>query len=128
MTQPNKKGPDQTMTSSVWDDPTIRPSGDYVKFETVGDFVVGEIIGLGIHEFPDGKRAAKLIIRDDDGEERTLTAGQVQLATKLAEARPEVGDRVKITFTQVEKRSGGKTLKHFDVAVKGTPKSPAEEF
>ena len=104
--------------TSVWDDPTIRPSGDYVRFETVGDTLVGDVIGLGIHEFPDGKRAAKLIVRDDEGEERTLTAGQVQLASKLAEARPEVGDRIKIVYTENEKRSGGKTLKHFDVSVK----------
>lgn len=106
------------MTTSIWDDPTIRPSGDYVKFENVGDSVVGDVLAVGIHEFDDGKRVAKLIIHTDNGEERTLTAGQMQLAAKLAEARPEAGDRVKIVFTNVEKRSGGKTLKHFTVDVK----------
>lgn len=108
---------------SVWDDPTIKPGGDYVRFENAGDGIVGEVIALGVHEFPDGKRCAKLIIKDDDGEERTLTAGQVQLATMLAEQRPDVGDRVSIKFTEVEKRSGGRTLKHFEVKVKKSEKA-----
>lgn len=110
---------------SIWDDPTIRTIGDFVKFETVGDAVTGDIIALGVHEFPDGKRVAKITLRDDDGEERVLTAGQVQLAAKLVELRPEVGDRIRITFTEVEKRQGGKTLKHFKVDLnRGGAKTP----
>ena len=112
---------------SIWDDPSIRTGGDYVRFENLGDNVNGTITFVGIHTFEDGKRAAKLIIDTADGE-MTLTAGQVQLASKLAEARPEVGDIVDITYTRSEKRAGGKTLKHFSVEVKkGAPKS-ADDF
>jgi len=55
-----------------------------------------------------------------DGE-IALTAGQVRLKAALAEQRPEVGDTLTVKLTEIEKRAGGKTLKHFDVAViKGT--------
>jgi len=112
---------------SIWDDPSIRTGGDYVRFENPGDNVNGTVTYVGIHTFEDGKRAAKLVISTADGE-MTLTAGQVQLASKLAEARPEVGDIVDITYTRSEKRAGGKTLKHFSVEVKkGAPKS-ADDF
>jgi hypothetical protein len=35
----------------------------------------------------------------------------------LAERRPEVGDTLTITHTEVEKRAGGKTLKLWDVDI-----------
>jgi hypothetical protein len=102
--------------SSIWDDPAVKPSGDFVKFETVGDAVTGTVLDVSIHTFEDGKRAAKLVIRTAEGD-RTLTAGQLQLAAKLAEARPNVGDTLAINFVGIEKRAGGKTLKQFTVAV-----------
>jgi hypothetical protein len=102
--------------SSIWDDPAVKPSSDFVKFETVGDSVSGTVLDVSIHTFEDGKRAAKLIIRTSEGD-RTLTAGQMQLGAKLAEARPNVGDTLTINFVGVEKRAGGKTLKQFTVAV-----------
>jgi uncharacterized protein YhfF len=112
---------------SIWDDPEIRSGGDYVKFENPGDNVNGTITFIGKHNFEDGKVAAKLIIATAEGD-KTLTAGQVQLASKLGEARPEVGDHVDITYVRSEKRAGGKTLKHFAVEVKkGAPKS-ADDF
>lgn len=101
---------------SIWDDPTIRPTSDYVRFENPGDSVHGEIISLGLHQFDDGKRAPKMIIATANGD-ITLTAGQQQLMAKLTELRPEVGDTITVTFTRSEKRAGGKTLKHFDVKV-----------
>lgn len=101
---------------SVWDDPTIRPANDYVKFENPGDSVSGEVLAVGVHTFEDGKRAAKLVIATPTGEV-TLTAGQMQLAAKLAEMRPEQGDHITVTYVRSEKRAGGKTLKHFDVKV-----------
>lgn len=107
---------------SIWDDPEIRVGGDYVKFEEVGDKVVGEITGLTTHTWDDGSKSPKLFIATDDGGERTLTASQIGLKIKLGELRPNVGDRISITYISVEKRPGGKTLKHFDVKVKpGVP-------
>jgi hypothetical protein len=109
---------------SIWDDPEIRVGGDYVKFENVGDKVVGEITGLTTHTWDDGSKSPKLFIATDDGE-RTLTASQIGLKIKLGELRPNVGDRIYIEFTQLEKRPGGKTLKHFDVKVKPGVPDPA---
>jgi len=103
--------------TSVWDDPEIAVASDYVKFETVGDSVAGNILAVQVHRFDDGKVAPKLIIETDDGDEKALTAGQVRLRAALAEQRPEAGDHITVTLTEIEKRAGGKTLKHFDVQV-----------
>lgn len=102
---------------SIYDDPDVRVGGEYVKFENVGDSVVGTVLSVGKHTFEDGKVAIKLLIDTDEGE-KTLTAGQIQLAAKLQEVRPIVGEIVSIKFTGVEKRTGGKTLKLFEVKKK----------
>jgi hypothetical protein len=101
---------------SVWDDPELRVSDDYVKFDNVGDTVTGTIVSLRAHRFDDGKVVPQILLDTADGE-RTLTAGQVRLKAALAEKRPEVGDTLTVTLTNIEKRAGGKTLKVFDVAV-----------
>lgn len=103
---------------SIWDDPEIKSAGNFVKFDNVGDSVSGVITHISRQTFTgsDGPKVApQLIIQCDDGEERTLTAGQTRLKIALVEARPEVGDHLAITLTQIEKRGGGKTLKHFEV-------------
>lgn len=102
---------------SLWDDPSMKIGGDYVKFETVGDSVAGTLLSVGAHKWEDGSVSPKLLIDTGEGE-KTVTAGQIRLKAALAEARPEAGDKIKITLTQIEKRQGGKTLKHFDVEVK----------
>lgn len=102
---------------SVWDDPAIKANDDYVKFENPGDKVVGTILDISVHTFPDGKKAPKLVIREDDGDERVLTAGQTMLLRRLGELRPDVGDRIAVVFERVERRDGGKTMKHFQVEV-----------
>lgn len=104
-------------TASVWDDPDLRVGGEFVKFENVGDTVSGTINAVRAHRFDDGSVAPQILLTTDDGEERTVTAGQVRLKAELATQRPEPGDHVTITHTEVEKRSGGKTLKHFSVQV-----------
>lgn len=109
--------------TSIWDDPEIRSSDEYVKFENVGDSVAGTILAIKKHTFDDGKVVPQVLIRLDNGDEKTLTASQVQLKAKLAELRPGAGDIISVTYTQEEKRSGGKTLKHFDVVVGGAPAS-----
>ena len=116
---------------SIWDDPELRMSSDYVSFENVGDSVAGTVINVRAHRFDDGKVVPQLLL-DVDGEEKTVTAGQVRLKAALAEKRPEPGDAISITLTEIEKRAGGKTLKHFDVKVgaealagKASPKAAA---
>lgn len=114
---------------SIWDDPDLRMSSDYVSFENVGDSVAGTIINVRAHRFDDGKVVPQLLL-DVDGEEKTVTAGQVRLKAALAEKRPEPGDLITITLTDIEKRAGGKTLKHFDVQIGAAARAtkPASKF
>jgi len=104
---------------SIWDDKDIASTGDYVKFEAVGDGVEGTITNLERHTFTDDETGEKritpkLTIVCTDGTERILTAGQIRLRLRLVELRPEVGDYLKVTMTELQK-IGKKTLKHFDV-------------
>lgn len=112
---------------SIWDDPDLRVGGEFFKFDNVGDSIAGTINAVRAHRFDDGSVAPQVMLTTDDGEEKTVTAGQVRLKAALAEQRPEAGDRITITFTENEKRAGGKTLKHFDVNVArgGTPPGAA---
>lgn len=117
---------------SIYDDPDLVVSNEYIKFEEVGTEVTGDVISVGKHTWENGDKCIKLVIRDDDGTDRTLTAGQMKLAEKLKELRPDAGDRIRIKFTEIEKRPGGKTMKHFDVDVKaggakGTASSAPDE-
>jgi hypothetical protein len=108
---------------SIWDDPELKINSDYIKFENPGDTAAGTIVAIRAHKFDDGNVVPQIILNTADGE-KTVTAGQMQLKAMLAEKRPNVGDHITITFTEVEKRSGGKTLKKFDVQV-GAPVATA---
>lgn len=112
------------MTESIWDDADLKSNDDYIKFEAVGDTVTGKILSIRKHVFDDGKAVPQLLL-DVAGEEKTLTAGQVRLKAELAEKRPGVGDVLTVTLSDIEKRSGGKTLKHFTVTIGGAPAAAA---
>lgn len=101
---------------SIWDEPGMKVGGDYIKFENVGDTVTGQVLSIGAHKWEDGSVSPQLVLSTAEGE-KTLTAGQVRLKAALAEKRPNVGDTITITYADLEKRAGGKTLKHFDVKV-----------
>ncbi len=101
---------------SIWDDPDMKVSDNFVKFEAVGDTVTGTIVNIRAHRWDNGDVSPQILL-DCDGDERTVTAGQVRLKAALAEKRPEAGDVITITLSDIEKRPGGKTLKHFDVSV-----------
>jgi hypothetical protein len=101
---------------SIWDDPELKINSDYIKFENPGDNATGTIVAIRAHKFDDGNVVPQIILNTADGE-KTVTAGQMQLKALLAEKRPNVGDTITLTFTEIEKRSGGKTLKKFDVQV-----------
>lgn len=114
--------------TDIWDDPELKVTDEYVKFENVGDAVSGTVLSISIHRWDDGSTCPQLLL-DVDGEEIMLTAGQTRLKRALAEQRPQVGDTISATLTEIEKRAGGKTLKHFDVEVTrggAKPKSAAK--
>jgi hypothetical protein len=103
---------------SIWDDPDLKPSNDFIKFEQPGDMVVGRVTSIRKHTFADGKVCPQIVLGTADGE-RTMTVGQQQLLALLAAAKPNIGDVISVTFSRIERRAGGKTLKHFDVKVNG---------
>jgi hypothetical protein len=112
------------MTSDPWDG---LPSGNFVKWEEVGEEIVGDVIGKGVGEDFNGHDCPQLVIRNDDAEEVTLTAGQAQLKAKLLEANPNVGDRIKVKYTGTEKADKG-DKKLFEVTVKrGGAKAPVAQ-
>lgn len=113
---------------SIWDDDDIKPDeGSYIKFEVVGDGNQGRIKSIGRKIWDDGSAAPQLELACDDGEDRTLTAGQRNLKLRLIELRPEPGDWISVYLTSVEKRSGNKTLKHFDVVVRSAGAARSEK-
>lgn len=105
-----------TQPTDFWSDPEMFNSGDYVKFDAVGDTVTGTVTGVKKHMFEDGKIVPQIELDTADGP-KTVTAGQVRLKAGLQEKRPGVGDLLTITLTEIEKRAGGKELKHFSVVV-----------
>jgi len=113
---------------SIWDNAEMQVNSDYIKFETPGQSGTGTITNIGIHRWDDGTTSPQITL-DVDGETKTVTAGQIGLKALLAEVRPEVGEVLTVTFTGVEKRAGGKTLKKWDVAVadrtEEAPEAPA---
>lgn len=114
---------------SIWDSPEMKVADNFIKFEAVDDTTTGVITAIKTETFVDRKTGEtktvpQIFLRGDDGEERTLTAGQIRLRLALAEQRPEVGDRITVTLTQIEKRGGGRELKHFDLKVVRGEKPP----
>ena len=111
------------MNNDPWDD---LPSGEYVKWSEPGDTVVGVVVSKSIGFDLNQRPCPQLTVRLDDGTDRIVSASQAQLAARLKELRPAVGQKVRIVYTGDERREGGKTLKLFTVDVKGEP-APVEQ-
>lgn len=102
---------------SVWDDPDLAPSTNFVKLENEGDTFEGTITSVRTKTWDDGSKCPEIQFTDAKGEEWTWSAGQTQAKLKLRELRPEAGDHIKVRYDRKEKRAGGKTLKHLDIQV-----------
>lgn len=100
-------------------------NGDWVTFNDVGDGVIGTV--QSIHEGADfkGNPCPELVIVDDNGDEKILTAGQVMLKAALAEKSPQVGDKIRIVYSGIGEAKPGKApAKLFTIDVKeGTPET-----
>jgi hypothetical protein len=108
------------MSAFPWDD--YANSGEYFTFKEVGDQVVGVIKvvrqGSDFNQNP----CPELILEQDDGEEITVTAGQVLLKAALAEKAPQAGDKIRITYSGIgDARPGRAPAKLFTVEVKPGP-------
>lgn len=103
-------------STNFWDDPDLSTAGEFVSFNNIGDTVTGTIVRIRKHVWDDGSVSPQILL-DCDGTERTVTAGQVRLKAELAAKKPQPGEVITITLSDIEKRAGGKTLKHFTVVV-----------
>lgn len=122
-----------------------RSGGEIQKWETVGTAVVGNIVGIRTYEDPKktserrkkNPNAGPYIVPlmdikteqlDDDGEQivKTVFVDKVDLTRKVVDAAPQIGDRIRITFTGTEE---GGPMKFFNVELKsnGQKHAPAPE-
>lgn len=113
-----------------YDDPDIQVGGNWIKWETVGDNVVGTITAYAKKKRSkdDGSEVVNPIfhITKDDGSEVSMEAGQVGLKQALVGARPQIGDRVRITYTGNQKIAGKPSqMKLFTVEVSKAPATSA---
>ena len=97
-------------------------TGDYFKFEEVGDQIVGVIKTVREGRTFNGDPCPELVLELEDGDEKTITASQVLLKAALAESAPQVGDKVRITYSGIGEAKPGKAPpKQFTVDVKAGP-------
>ncbi len=93
------------------------------KFENVGDTIRGVLMHRAIVDTKFGRKL-KYVLETDDGL-RTLWCGQAQLAAKLAQLEPAVGDKVGIRWTGEEPSNKGNPLKTFQVKAEKVAPEPA---
>lgn len=98
--------------AGFWDDPELKASSDWVKFDSVGDSAQGTIARLGKKTWQDGSIGIEISFTDDAP---SVTASQTLLKQALWALKPNQGDALRITLAAIEKRPGGKTLKRFKV-------------
>lgn len=107
--------------------------GEIQKWDTPGDQVSGTIVGLRTYEDTKKERTVPLIDvetsgRNGDGEKviKTVFVDKVDLTRKVVDASPQMGDRIRITFTGTEE---GGPMKFFNVELRsnGQKHAPAPE-
>jgi hypothetical protein len=96
-----------------WEPFKVGSGGDFVKFETEGDEIVGTITALRKKRFKDQDRDTALIDIQpkDGGDVVTLACDKVDLRMQLAELEPQVGDLLAVRFTGTEKVANGRMKK-----------------
>lgn len=106
-------------------DPFKGGSGDFVKFETIGDEVVGTIVAIRKHTFDKDKGEVPLLDIEPKagGDAVTLSIDKVDLRFKMADLEPQVGDLIAVKFTGTEKTPNG-TKKVFAVKHKAGEVDP----
>lgn len=97
-------------------------SGTYMKFNEIGDQIVGVIKEAREGKDYNGDPCPELVLEDEDGNERIVSAGQALLKAALAEKRPNELDKIRITYSgNSEGKPGRNPAKQFTVDVKEGP-------
>ena len=103
-------------------------SGSFAKFDVAGTEYEGLVIDInGDGTDFNGNKCPQVVLDRGEAGHLTITCGQAQLWSKTVAAvdsgELRVGVWAKFAHTHVEKRTGGKTLKHFDIKVSEAPAS-----
>jgi hypothetical protein len=89
---------------------------DRCRFEEIGDRAAGLVVDRRVEAGQSG-RLPVLVLRDDDGYDRELWAGQVDLRQQLADKRVKVGDQITIELTGTKPTGRGNPMKLFKLTV-----------
>lgn len=107
-------------------EPFRQGGGEFVKFEDIGDQVVGTIVAIRKHTFNEDKGPVALIdLERDDGEQVTLSVDKVDLARQIPLLAPQVGDKLAVKYTGDEKTPNGRK-KVFAVRHKEGDRKPVQ--
>lgn len=102
--------------------------GDRYKFVNVGDKIEGSLVQITTTDFGGTADVTPVLhLKTENGAVVTVTASQTVLCSRLADAAPEVGDYLSITFTGEDvanARPGRSPAKLFDVIVKRGESGP----
>jgi hypothetical protein len=100
-------------------------SHDFAKFETEGDGVTGVIVAIRQHVFDADRGPVPLLdLEKEDGEIVTLSADKVDLRQQLADIGPQVGDKLRVKFTEWAKTPNGNRKKVFEVNHRAGERKP----
>ncbi len=96
--------------------------GGFIKFEKVGTTCAGKLTGVRLGNEYNGKREHVADFRAVDGTSFSVDLGKVVLKDLwFNQAKPQVGERVVITYTGERETKRGKPAKMFDLELPDRP-------
>ncbi len=105
-------------------------NSDYISWNQPGDQIIGTVTNITTGLKYDQITPCPELLIDTENGEKTLTAGQSMLYRLITEQKPQVGDRVRITYTGDEPTPKGGTMKVFTLEVKAgetIPEGPIQK-
>lgn len=93
-------------------------TGDYFKWEKIGQRVEGEIVSISSHTFPaTNDRPANTVpvleVEQDDGDTVEVTCSNMDLVSQLKALAPQVGQSISMEYLRDVPTSFGGTKKIF---------------
>lgn len=118
---------------SIWDDKSLKPSGNFARFDAVGDNYNGaSILAIGTHTWPargdQAERTVPKLTLQHNGETVVWTVGQVNAISRLFELAPNVGDVLSKCELVNIRKEGGKTYKDFGIEVAESTAPSADDL
>ena len=83
----------------------------------IGDSITGTVVALDVRKGRSGDNVPIVIVEEADGDEREVWASAFDLKSQLADAAPQVGDVLTITFTGERHTGQPSPMKLFTVDI-----------